>query len=150
MELDSIIGLVSAALGGGALVKLIDVLFSRRKYSTDINISLTKAAEEYAVNLTQQLKESRKDEFDLHEKVQSLMSRITNLETENTRHQQRIADLEKEKQIAIEQYHGLLSEHQKLKAELKQTKANEQKLLVRVNQLENRIKKHEQQKNKDS
>ena len=161
MEDNTIITIITAFLGGGVGLKMIEAIFFRRKFSADVNIGLTKAAEEYGINMTKRLDETQKKHAELINKfseisasfssLQSensklldrlgtledsntvLSKKLSDLEEENKTHTDRIAQLELEKKKAIQQYHQLLSENETIRKE-------NTKLKTRIDELEQLIK----------
>lgn len=123
-------------------------------------MNLAAAAERHATTMTKQLGEAWQDQFELHEKFNAMVLRITAIETENTlhkgrisqleeqnrRHLKRIKELEAEKATVVQKYHQLLAEHHQIKKQLKTaqdelvaSKTREDELSQRIDELENKV-----------
>lgn len=120
-------------LGGGVGLQLIKSIFGRRGSNANIQISLTEAAEQYAINLTQQLDESRKATAELFVKFGELQTKLLVLEDETAKQRTQIEALQEEKEAITKKYNDLLVDHEALKV-------REAHLVARVIELENKSK----------
>lgn len=154
------IAIIIALLTGGVGARIVGAFLDRRKRGAELNMNLAAAAERHATTMTKQLGEAWQDQFELHEKYNNLVLRMTAIETENTRHKSRInhlevqnrrhlariKELEAEKATVVQKYHQLLAEHHQIKKQLKTTqeelaasKAREDELSQRIDELENKV-----------